>query len=90
MVPGLLWQGLEINSEGLSAEFSEVLHRCSCPFVCVAVVSVCTEEYTQVCETVWVVKAFFLQEVFGRDYSCIYLLVSSAEMKSYQLLPPIN
>lgn len=24
---------------------SEVLHRCHCPFVCVAVESVCTEEY---------------------------------------------
>lgn len=28
--------------------------------------------------------------MFGHDYSYIYLLASSAEMKSYQLLPSIN
>lgn len=36
------------------------------------------------------IKTFFLQDVFGHDYSCIYLLTTSAEMKSYQLLPSIN
>lgn len=35
-------------------------------------------------------KYFFLQDVFGHDYSFICLLASSAEMKSYQLLSSIN
>lgn len=35
--------------KGSQQTISEVLCRCHCPFVCVAVESVCTEEYTQVC-----------------------------------------
>lgn len=40
--------------KGSQQNHSVVLCVCRCPFVCMAVDSVCTEQYTQVCATTWV------------------------------------
>lgn len=40
--------------KGSQHTLSEVLHKCYCPFVYMAVESMCTEKYAQVNATAWV------------------------------------
>lgn len=76
--------------KGSQHTLSEVLHKCHCPFVYVAVEVCVQRNMHKLMQLPWFKKHFFLQDVFGHDYSFICLLASSAEMKSYQLLSSVN
>lgn len=75
-----------------SALTKPFLNSCSdaMPF-CLCGSTMCAKGNTHVCATVWGYKKHFcLHDMFSLDCPCINLLVSTAEMMWYPLLPSIN